>query len=75
MSLSTETTEDNSLLLILAIEHKRSAQVFSTDVSYDLSFITCINHYDNNHLNKHYYPFISNGRRLFSSNKRAKQGK
>lgn len=71
----TETTEDIYMILILAIEHKHSAQVLSTDVSYGLPFNSCVNHYDNNHVNKHYYLFISDGRKLFSSDKAVEQEK
>lgn len=73
MLFSMETTEHIYLLLMLALGHKYSAQVFSTDMSYGLPFNTCINHCNNNHLNKYYYPFISDGRKLFSSDKTVKQ--
>lgn len=50
------------LLLILAIEHKHSAQFFFKDMSYAVPFNTSVNHYHNNHLNKHCYAFISDGK-------------
>lgn len=53
MLLSMETTEDIYVPLLVAIECKHSSQVFSTDMSYIFTFNTCVNHYDNHHLNKH----------------------
>lgn len=74
MLLSTETMEDIYLLLILAVEHRHSAQVFfHSHVIWSSIQYLCEPLWWQ-HLNKLGYIFISDRIKLFSSDKTAKQG-